>query len=498
MDFVQNSPPLSVYSSEQARQLDTIAIEQHGIKGYELMCRAGQAAYALITNKYPSARKILVVAGSGNNAGDGYVLARLLTSTEYSCAVVPVISPDKLKGDALQAYKDFTEQGGQLLDHNEELPHCDLIVDAIFGIGLSRDIEEPLAGVIAAINQHRAPVLALDIPSGLNSDTGKVMGVAVCADTTISFIGAKAGLLTGQACDYVGEVVVDNLDLSNDVFNQVTPLGNTLSEATHKELLPPRKASAHKNSFGHVLIVGGNVGYPNAAALAGIAAARAGAGLVSVVTHPDSISAVAASCTSLMVNGVHQPSDIGSLINLADVIVLGPGLGKDAWARRFFARFIEIQKPIVVDADALTLLSKNPGQSNHWILTPHPGEAARLLACDKNEIEANRVASVKAIQEKYRGVTVLKGAGTLTCDHQHIGFCMHGNVSLATGGTGDVLSGIIAGLMAQGLSPIDAANCGTTIHGLAAESISQHGTRGLLASDLFPELYRLVNPCHNS
>ena len=498
MDFVQNSPPLSVYSSEQARQLDTIAIEQRGIKGYELMCRAGQAAYTLITNKFPSARKILVVAGGGNNAGDGYVLARLLTSTEFSCAVVPIISPDNLKSDALHAYKDFIEQGGVLLDSDDELPHCDLIVDAIFGIGLSREIEDPFASVISAINKQTAPVLALDIPSGLNSDTGKVMGVAVCADITISFIGAKSGLLTGQACEHSGDVVIDYLDLSNDIFDQVTPIGNTLSTSTHKGLLPARKAGAHKNSFGHVLIVGGNVGYPNAGALAGIAAARVGAGLVSIVTHPESVSAIAASCTSLMVSGVHQPSDFGNLINLADVIVLGPGLGKDAWARRFFARFIDIQKPIVVDADALTLLSKNPSQSNHWILTPHPGEAARLLACEKTEIELNRLEAVKAIQEKYHGIAVLKGAGTLTCDHQHIGFCLHGNVSLASGGTGDVLTGIIAGLMAQGLSPIDAVNCGVTLHGLAAENISHHGTRGLLASDLFPELYSLVNPCNSS
>ncbi|MEM8843539.1 MAG: NAD(P)H-hydrate dehydratase [Pseudomonadota bacterium] len=497
MDFVKNSPPLNVYSSQQARQLDTIAIEQQGIKGYELMCRAGQAAYNVITNKFPSARRILIIAGGGNNAGDGYVLARLLDSTEYNCAVIPIMSPDKLQGDALHACSEFLDQGGELYKHEGELPHCDLIVDAIFGIGLNRLIEGEVVNVITQINQHSAPTLALDIPSGLNSDTGIPMDISVCANTTITFIGLKSGLLTGQACDNTGEVIVHDLELPNTVFSQIEPIGNTLSPTTHKALLPRRKPSSHKNNFGHVLVIGGNIGYPNAAALAAIGAARSGAGLVSVVTHPDNVNAIASSCSSIMVRGIHQPSDMGNLINLADVIVLGPGLGKDAWARRFFARFIDIKKPVVVDADALTLLSHNPNQRDHWILTPHPGEAARLLACEKTEIEFNRLAAVKAIQEKYHGVIVLKGAGTLIYKDS-MGFCINGNAALATGGTGDVLAGIIGSFIAQGLTPIDAAECATTIHGLAAERISQFGTRGLLASDLFPELIKLVNPCQNS
>jgi NAD(P)H-hydrate epimerase len=324
------------------------------------------------------------------------------------------------------------------------------------------------------------------------------MNTAVRADTTLTFIGIKSGLLTGQAVDYTGKVLLDDLQLDDRIFNEVSPLGKTLCTSMLKEYLPPRKASAHKNTFGHVLVVGGNVGYPNAASLSAMAAARTGAGLVSVVTHPDSVNAIAGSCSSLMVRGLHEPSDIGNLIKLADVIVLGPGLGQDAWARRFFARFIDLKKPMIVDADALNLLCNNPGHKDNWVLTPHPGEAARLLDCSKQAIENNRIAAVQALQEKYHGVIVLKGAGTLISYQEQLNFCTHGNASLATGGTGDVLSGIIGGLIAQGLSPLAAANCATTIHGKAAENMSVHGTRGLLASDLFPEIYKLVNPCQNS
>ena len=495
IDLVHDTRPHSVFSSEQARQLDTIAIEHQGIKGYKLMCRAGEAAFRLITECYPSANRILILAGGGNNAGDGYVLARLLHNADFQCAVIPVIPPDRLKGDALQAYEEYLSQGGELGKHDHQIPACDLLVDAIFGIGLDRPVKEPLSGVINQINQHPAPVLAIDIPSGLNADTGIPMNTAVCADTTLTFIGVKSGLLTGQAVDYAGQLFINDLQLDDQVFNQVSPLGRTLSDSMLGEYLPPRKASAHKNSFGHVLVIGGNVGFPNAATMAAMAAARSGAGLVSVITHPDSVCAIAASCTSLMVRGLRDPGDIGTLLKRADVIVLGPGLGKDAWARNFFARSIDLKKPMVVDADALNLLSHNPGQKDSWVLTPHPGEAARLLDCDKNEIENNRISSVRSLQEKYGGVVVLKGAGTLIQTPQHLSFCAYGNVSLATGGTGDVLSGIIGGLIAQGLTPSQAASCGVIIHGQAAENMSAHGTRGCLASDLLPEIYRLVNPC---
>ena len=310
---------------------------------------------------------------------------------------------------------------------------------------------------------------------------------------TITFIGLKSGLITGEAKKFTGNIAIDSLGLPNELFQESKKLGTSISNTLVNRLLPPRKQDSYKNNFGHVLVIGGNIGYPNAARLAGEAAARTGAGLVSVATHPDNIAAIASGCASLMVKGINETSDLSDLLRKADVIAIGPGLGQNKWAQKIFARVIEINKPIVVDADALHLLGNNASKCDHWVLTPHPGEAAKLLACSTKDIQLDRLSSALAIQEQYSGVTVLKGSGTLVCYEQEIYFCTSGNVSLATGGTGDVLTGIIAGLIAQGVGLLEAASAGTMIHGTAAELVSKNGTRGVLAQDLFPAIHKLVN-----
>jgi len=493
MNFINNSLQYPVYSKEQILTLETKAISEHNIKSYELMQSAGKAAFNFIRECYPDAKRIIVVTGAGNNAGDGYVLARLLHQADYYCAAMPVVPITKLRGDAMRAQNEFAIHDGIDVEPNEEIPQCDLIVDALFGTGLSRPIEGKFAEIIESINHTPTPVLSIDIPSGLSANSGNPLGPTIYANHTITFIGLKTGLITSEARNYTGNISVDSLSLPDSLFDEVENLGLSMSDSLINRLLPPRKASAYKNNFGHVLVIGGNIGYPNAARLAGEAAARTGAGLVSVATHPDNIAAIASGCATLMVKGIHEPSDISDLIQKADVIAIGPGLGQDKWAQKIFARVIDYSKPLVVDADALRLLAKNPSKCNHWILTPHPGEAAALLACSSNDIQSNRSSSALAIQEQYSGVTVLKGAGTLTCSEQQIYFCTAGNVSLATGGTGDVLTGIIAGLVAQGISLLDAANAGTMIHGKAAELVSKKGCRGVLAQDLFPAIYTLIN-----
>jgi len=493
MNFINNGMQYPVYSKEQIQTLEASAINEHNIKSYELMQRAGKAAFIFIREHYPNAKRVLVITGGGNNAGDGYVLARLLQQADIRCTVMPVVPITKLRGDAMRAQNEFAIQEGDDIDPSENLPECDLIVDALFGTGLSRAIEGEFADIVNAINHTPVPVLSLDIPSGLSADTGNPLGPTVYANHTITFIGMKSGLITAQARNYTGSIVVDSLNLPEPLFEAAEKLGVSISDTLVTRLLPPRKESGYKNKYGHVLVIGGNLGYPNAARLAGEAAARTGAGLVSVATHPDNVAAVASGCASLMVNGIYEPGDLSDLLNKANVIALGPGLGQDKWAQKIFARVIETNKPLVVDADALHLLSKNPSKCDHWVLTPHPGEAAQLLACSSQDIQLNRSSSALAIQEQYSGVTVLKGSGTLVCAQQQIYFCSAGNVSLATGGTGDVLTGIIAGLIAQGISLTDAANAGTMIHGRAAELISKHGTRGMLAQDLFPAIYQLVN-----
>lgn len=493
MNFINNSLQYPVYSKEQIQTLETKAISEHNIKSYQLMQNAGKAAFNFIREFYPDAKRIIVVAGAGNNAGDGYVLARLLHQAEYYCAAMPVVPITKLRGDAMRAQNEFAIHDGIDVDPAEEFPECDLIVDALFGTGLSRPIEGDFADIIETINAAPTPVLSIDIPSGLSANSGNPLGPTVYASHTITFIGIKSGLITADARNYTGKVIVDTLNLPDILFEQAENLGLSMSDSLVSRLLPPRKASAYKNNFGHVLVIGGNIGYPNAARLAAEAAARTGAGLVSVATHPDNVAAVASGCASLMVKGIHEPSDLSDLLQKADVIAIGPGLGQDKWAQKIFARVVDSSKPLVIDADALRLLGKNPSKCDHWVLTPHPGEAAALLACSSNDIQSNRASSALAIQEQYAGITVLKGAGTLTCSEQQIYFCTAGNVSLATGGTGDVLTGIIASLIAQGISLLDAANAGTMLHGKAAELASKDGTRGVLAQDLFPAIYKLVN-----
>jgi len=493
MNFINNDTQYPVFSRQQIQDLESIAIEQHGFKSYDLMQRAGKAAFIFVQKHYPDAKRILVIAGGGNNAGDGYILARFLHNTSIECYTMPVVPITKLRGDAMRAQNDYAVLDGKDMDPSEVLPECDLIVDALFGTGLTRPVENEFAEIINAINRTPTPVLSLDIPSGLSAETGNPMGPTVHANRTLTFIGLKSGLISGESRDYTGSVDVDSLDLPVAIIDASDKLGMSLSAAMPKQLLTPRKQSGYKNMYGHVLVIGGNIGYPNAARLAGEAAARTGAGLVSVATHPDNVAAVAAGCASLMVKGIHEPRDLADLMNKADVILIGPGLGQDKWAQKIFARTIETKKPLVVDADALRLLSDNPSKCDYWVLTPHPGEAAKLLACNTEEIQLNRVSSALAIQEQYSGITVLKGSGTVTCHDQQINFCTSGNVSLATGGSGDVLGGIISSLIAQGLSLIDAANCGTMLHGLAAELVSKHGTRGMLPEDLFPAIYKLIN-----
>ena len=493
MNFINQGIPFPVFSREQVRNLETLAIQEHDIKSYDLMQQAGKAALKLIQSHYPNAKNVLIIAGGGNNAGDGYVLARLLKNSDIHCVVMPVVPLTKLRGDAMRAQNEFAIHDGLDTELSTHLPACDLIIDAIFGIGLTRPIEGQFAEIVEAINRTPAPVLSLDIPSGLNADTGNSNGPTVYANTTLSFVGVKSGLLTGEARNFTGDVAVDTLGIPDTLIDSADKLGFTLPNPTPNQLLAPRKESSYKNNHGHVLIVGGNIGYPNAARLAGEAAARTGAGLVSIATHPESVAPIAAGCASLMVKGIQDPKELNSLLSKADAVVIGPGLGQDKWAQKIFASVIETQLPIVVDADALHLLSKNPSKGDHWVLTPHPGEAAQLLSCNKEEIQLHRLTSVLAIQEQYGGMTILKGSGSLTCFDQKIGFCTSGNASLATGGTGDVLAGIIAGLLAQGASLEDATHCGIMLHGRAAEMVSTKGSRGILAQDLFPALYQLVN-----
>jgi len=491
-----NSLPLDIYSVATVRGIDRAAIDDNGIPGYTLMTRAGAAAVAEARARYPDAVRWQVICGAGNNAGDGYVVARLAAAEGVTVTVLALVDPQKLRGDAASAYADFAADGGAVAPWAGELDgDVDLLVDGILGSGLERDVGGEFADAVAAINDHAAPVLALDIPTGLNGDTGAVMGCAVVADLTVTFVGLKTGLFLGDAGDFVGERVFAGLDIPDEARGSPQASLRRIDERQLGSLLAPRRRASHKGDFGHVLIIGGGEGMPGAVRLAGEAALRCGAGLVSIATHPSHAAIIVATRPELMSHPVAKVSQLSDLLERADVIAFGPGLGQSSWARPLFERVAADDRPCVWDADALNLLASSPATASDRIITPHPGEAGRLLGIPTAEVQADRVSALGALAKRYGGTAVLKGAGSLVSAADGAPWlCSAGNPGMAAPGMGDVLTGIIAALLAQGFSPPDAARFGVDIHARAGDVAAQDGERGLVASDLIAALRHIVNP----
>ncbi len=484
----------TIYSVEAVRRIDRAAIDG-GIPGYTLMTRAAQAALDYAIERYPDARRWQIVCGGGNNAGDGYVLARLAADRGIAVSVVALIDPQRLSGDAQTAYADFAAAGGEMTSNGALDAEADLLVDALLGSGLERDVGGRFADAVAALEAHPAPKLALDIPTGIHGDTGGVMGVALHADATITFVGLKSGLFLGEGPAHCGEVRFADLDVPDDRKAQIEGVMRRIAPAAFAQVLPPRPRAAHKGDFGHVVIVGGGPGMPGAVRLAGAAALRAGAGLVSIATHPSHHAGVIAGRPELMCHAVEEPDELGSLLANADTVALGPGLGKSDWAVALFEHVTATETPLVLDADALNLLAERDCRARDWILTPHPGEASRLTGSSTAEIQADRIGALEALEERYGGTVVLKGAGTLTsADSGPPWLCTAGNPGMASPGMGDVLTGIIAALRAQGLDAETAAAIGVEIHARAGDAAARRGQRGLLASDLIEEIRTWVNP----
>ncbi len=491
--------PMKLYLAAQVRELDRIAIEEFSIPGITLMESAGDAAYQLMRTKWPDAKTIHILCGPGNNGGDGYILARLAKADGLAVKLQLIGDHTKLAGDALLAAERCTASGLESTAYNkEDLSEVDVIVDALLGTGLDREVLGQWQEVINGINHCNTPILSIDIPSGLNADTGRIMGCAVNADATITFIGLKQGLFTGHGVEYAGEVHFNDLDVPDEVGAKVKSMTEQITLDDLQSFLTPRLKHAHKGSYGHVLVVGGNNGYAGAARLCAEAAARTGAGLVSLATHANHAGYVTTAVPEVMAHATESPGELIPLLEKANVVAIGPGLGQSTWGMSLFSKVMECDLPMVVDADALNLLAQEPVYSDHWILTPHPGEAARLLNCDSNSIQSDRIAAAKEIQKKFGGITVLKGSGTVIADDEgNVSICSTGNPGMASGGMGDVLTGVIAGLMAQrkslGLDIVDAARLGVCLHATAGDNASIDGERGMLASDLMPWIRKLLN-----
>ncbi|MDC0661686.1 NAD(P)H-hydrate dehydratase [Marinobacter sp. SS21] len=498
-----NSLPESLYVADVVRTMDRYLIDGGQVPGFELMQRAASATFRQLVRLWPQPGLVLVVCGAGNNGGDGYLVAAAAKRHGLEVCCLAMTAPERLQGDAGQAWQAAVNDGVAI--HRLEalteaeltglVSRAELIVDAMLGTGARGVPREQFAAMIARCNSAAAPVLAVDVPSGLDASTGAVAGVAIQAAATVTFIGLKVGLFTGQGPACAGSVLFDALvDAAQlDGFSG-EPAARRVDWSSAQWQLPLRSACAHKGRFGHLLIVAGDRGFGGAGLLAAEAAVRAGAGLVTLATRPEHVAPALARCPSVMVHGVTHGSELAPLIRNATTLVCGPGLGQSAWGQQMLQQVLACGQPKVLDADALNLLAQRvPVRADNHILTPHPGEAARLLDLTVAEVEADRLAAASALHNKYGGVIVLKGAGTVVAGSAGLAIVQGANPGMATGGMGDVLSGIIGALLAQLGAAEQATELGATLHLASANRASDLvGYMGLSPGDVIDRLPSLL------
>jgi NAD(P)H-hydrate epimerase len=490
---------IRLYTAEQVRGLDKCAIEGHGIPGMTLMEKAGKSTFDLARAAYPSAVKYLVLCGGGNNGGDGYIVARLALEAGLQVTVCALKDPGQLTGDALTAASRWQQAGGvaRAWPLGGSLDF-DLVFDAMLGTGLDREPAGDYGDAVEFINRSGKPVVAVDIPSGLNADTGVAMGRAVHADQTVTFIGEKRGMYTADGPDYVGSISYSDLETPLSVRESQPDFGILIQESLISVSLPVRSRNSHKGSFGWVLAVGGNEGMSGAVRLAGEAALRSGAGKVTVATRSGHAALVNMSCPELMVRAVEEAVQLDRLLGEVSVVVTGTGLGQADWSVHMLSACLGASKPLVIGADGLNLLAGELSGSTlpPSILTPHPAEAGRLLGCSARDIQADRVGTARQLAELRQAIVVLKGCGTVISDPSgRYAICPFGNPGMATAGSGDVLAGVIGAMVAQGLGLWDAALCGVLVHALAGDRAAMRaGERGMIATDITGQLPFVVNP----
>ena len=491
------SLPTELFSAAQVRELDARLIAA-GTPGFELMQRAAHATWRALRRRWPDARAVTVLAGRGNNAGDGYLVAMLAQRAGWQVEVLAVGDPQALQGDAALAHASACEAGVAVTRWSAKAPLRGVLVDALLGTGIAGEVREPYASAIRAINSSGHPVLAVDLPSGLCADSGAVLGEAVAAQLSVTFIGLKLGLFTGEGPDRVGELVFDDLQADPAIVAQLEPAARRLDPGSLPHLAP-RSPTAHKGGFGQVLVIGGDLGTGGAALLSAEAALRCGAGMVTLATRPEHVTASLVRRPEIMCSGVESSYGLTTLAERADVLVIGPGLGQAPWGRSLLSLATQYALPQLWDADALNLLAAGAAQlPADCLITPHPGEAARLLQCSVAQVQADRPAAVRALAERFRCAVLLKGSGTLVASPDgRLALCDRGHPAMASAGLGDVLAGVAGALLAQGLAPFEAGCLAAWLHACAGERLGREG-RGLAASDLVPMIRQLLeeqSPC---
>ena len=484
-----------LYDTAALRRFEAQSAEREG-DAFALMAQAGQAAWREALRHWPDAHAIVVACGPGNNGGDGYVLALHAQLAGRTVRVLRLAAHAPKTPLAQRACGEFEAAGGVVVEFGGAVGHPDLVVDAVFGLGLARPPDAETAALFEAIAGSGSPVLSLDVPSGVDADHGHVPGAAIVATRTLQFIAPHAGLATGAALDHAGALSLAPLEAQASLRASMPVAAWRLDAAVLPGMFAPRRRNAHKGDSGRVLCIGGDAGKGGAVLLCAEAALRSGAGLVAVATQPAHVAPLLARCPEAMPVGIVSPAQLDPLLAAADVVAVGPGLGQGDWGRALFDRALACGKPLVLDADALNLLATTarappPGA----VLTPHPGEAARLLGISAAEVEANRYAAVRLLCQAMGCVVVLKGAGTVVAAPDALPRVIGaGNPGMAVGGMGDVLTGCIAALRAGGCDALAAATSGALLHAVAGDdAAAEGGERGLLPQDLFPALRRRAN-----
>jgi NAD(P)H-hydrate epimerase len=512
--MISNVWPL--LSAEQMRCLDRYTIETLGVPGELLMECAGRVVAAEVLSELASGSSVWVVCGSGNNGGDGLVVARHLHLLGVAVRIVWLGDPSRLRGDPASNWKRAQAIGVPVAPARWRPQPGDVLVDAIFGTGLDRPVEGAAAAAIRKLCASRPAcrVVAVDLPSGINADSGQPLGCAVEADVTVTLALPKLGLALEPGRSCAGRIVVGRIGIADDA----PQLGRTAELWTRRaaaERLPERPAAGHKGSFGHLLVVAGSEGKTGAAALSAEGAARAGAGLVTIACPESTNAVLEVKCTEAMTAPVPETTAHGfasgaekPILDLArdrDAVAAGPGIGRGDETLALLRRLCrKIERPLVLDADGLLAFidaaALLKARAAPTILTPHPGEAAALLACSPAEVNRDRLGAARRLAEETGAVVVLKGAATVTAEPGGRSVVnATGGPVLATGGTGDVLTGVVGGLLAQGVDAFRAGALGAFIHGWAADRLAAHlGSTGVLAGAVSAEIPEAIQSLRES